>query len=132
MNEKALVYIIWYLGYVILMHFVCRWMWEEICVSAGKGPAEVMARRKEICGSSRTYKKMYIWLLGESPEPKRTKKWIYLYQIATLLPSVGVLLSVMGLFTHAFDSILDTGVWVTLGYMFFMAFAGIARRLTRK
>lgn len=133
MNEKAVIYILWFFGYILLMFFACQWIWDAICQSAGKGPSEVMARREEICGRRKfSFKKIYAWLLERSPEPKQTKKWIVFYWIAVLLPAVGVILSVIALFTHALDNFLATASWVTMGYMFFMAIAGVVRNLIQK
>lgn len=132
MSRTAPTYIIWFILYIPLMFFACNWIFNEICVSAGKDPFEVMNKRKEICGSSFTYSKMYVWLLSESPDQARTKRWIHFYQISTLSPSIGIMFSVISLFTHLFDKFLSVAVWFIMGYMFFIVILGIIYRLNKK
>lgn len=131
MSSTALTYIIWFVLYIPLMFFACKWIFDEICVSAGKDPFEVMNRRREICGSSFTYSKIFVWLLSESSNQARTKRWIHFYWTSALSPSVGILFSIISLFTRIFDKFLSVAVWLIMGYMFFIVFLGMIYRLSK-
>lgn len=132
MNDKALVYIIWFAVSVPLSQLTCRWLWDAVCESAGKSVADVRAYRAELTGSEIAFKMLHSWLLSCSPNPSKTRKMLAIYQLCTMLPAFFLMFSVIGLFTHLFDKFLDIAAYAMIALNMLYAIAGIIyNRCTR-
>lgn len=125
MNDKAFVYIIWFVISIPLSQIVCRWLWNAICESAGKNPADVMAYRAELRGSSFTHRKLYSWLLSNSDHPQKTKRMINLYQLCTAPAAIFLMFAGMGLFTNVFNTFLNIAAFAMIVFIILGAIAGI-------
>lgn len=132
LNEKALVYVIWFAISIPLTQVVCRWLWTAVCESAGKNPADITAHRLEMRGSSYTNRKLHSWLLSNSSNPSKTRKMMTIYQLCTAPAAVCLMFSVIGLFTHVFDKFLDVAAFVIMALIFLYAVAGVAYHINAR
>lgn len=115
MNEKAMIYIVVFALMSVLSRLFNRWVFERILESANLKWEDVLNRRKELQGLDKQPRKMTSWILSVSPDRKETKKWFNIYNLINLPSIIFLSLSVMGLFTHLFDKILDIGFFIVLG-----------------
>lgn len=99
----------------VLSRLLNRWVFERILESANLKWEDVLNRRKEMQGPDKQPRKMTSWILSVSPDRKETKKWFNIYNLINLPSIIFLSLSVMGLFTHLFDKILDIGFFIVLG-----------------
>lgn len=125
MNNKAFIYIIWFVISLPLSQMVCRWLWNAVCESAGKNPDDVLAYRGELRGSAFTHRKLYSWLLSNSDNPQKTKKMMSLYQLCTAPAAICLMFAVMGLFTSLFNKFLDIAAFAMIAFIILCGIAGI-------
>lgn len=99
----------------VLSRLFNRWAFERILESASLKWEDVLNRRKELQGLDNQPRKMTTWILSVSPNRKETRKRLNIYNLINLPSIIFLSLSVMGLFTHLFDKILDVGFFIVLG-----------------
>ena len=115
MNEKAICYIIFFAVMIIVNRWFNKWILLKVYESANLTWKDVLEYRATLRGSTKQPRLLTNWLLRVSPNPKKTRKLLNLYNLV-MLPSVICLnFSVMGLFTHLFDTFLDYACFVVLG-----------------
>ncbi len=102
-----------------------RWAFERILESASLKWEDVLNHRKELQGLYNQPRKMTTWILSISPNRKETRKWINIYNLINLPSIIFLSLSVMGLFTHLFDKILDVGFFIVLGIVMVSTIYGL-------
>lgn len=110
-----MIYIVVFALMSILSRLFNRWAFERILESANLKWEDVLNRRKKLQGLDYQTRKMTSWILSVSPERKETRKWLNIYNLINLPSIIFLSLSVMGLFTHIFDKILDIGFFIVLG-----------------
>ena len=121
MNEKAQGYVLIFSLYAIFGRMFYRWYLYSIYESAGKNPSEVaqfkyLRRRLKL-----PLKPVFKWLIEESPEPEKTRKMIIKYYLFNLPIIILLILSIIGLRSHTFDSLLDNcSVFMPLYLMFLL------------
>ena len=115
MNEKAICYIIFFAVMIIVNRWFNKWILLKVYESANLTWKDVLEYRATLRGSTKQPRLLTNWLLRVSPNPKKTRKLLNLYNLV-ILPSVICLsFSVMGLFTHLFDTFLDYACFIVLG-----------------
>ena len=124
MNEKAIIYIVVFALMSVLGRLLNRWVFERILESANLKWEDVLNRRKELQGLNHQPRKMTSWILSVSPDRKETRKWFNIYNVINLPSIIFLSLSVMGLFTHIFDKVLDVGFFIVLGIVMFSTVYG--------
>ncbi len=70
-------------------------------------------------------KKQYDWLLENSMEPSKMRNWLITYYVFKLPALLGLVFSVIGLFTSKVDIILDNSVPVVLLFNILLMFSGM-------
>lgn len=110
-----MIYIVVFALMSILSRLFNQWAFERILESANLKWEDVLNRRKELQGLDYQTRKMTSWILSVSPDRKETRKWLNIYNLINLPSIIFLSLSVMGLFTHIFDKILDIGFFIVLG-----------------
>lgn len=110
-----MIYIVVFALMSILSRLFNRWAFGRILESANLKWEDVLNRRKKLQGLDYQTRKMTSWILSVSPDRKETRKWLNIYNLINLPSIIFLSLSVMGLFTHIFDKILDIGFFIVLG-----------------
>ncbi|MBE6563431.1 MAG: hypothetical protein E7660_06815 [Ruminococcaceae bacterium] len=105
-NEKALGYTIIFSVFALMSKMTCRWL-LDIAYSVSGIPFEKIVERKQLKMLRREEMPFNTWLLENSVDPDRVKKYLDAYKYAVIPGFLCVLVSVIGLFTHAFDNFMD-------------------------
>lgn len=111
MREKAIGYIIMFFGFMILNQFAVMWIWSYIYDCTGKSPQEISRYRRKIRYNP---KKLYIWLTESSCDRKDTGRRLLFYYFSKLPALLGIIVSVIGLFTSFVDPVMDVGIFVVM------------------
>ena len=114
MNEKAICYIIFFAVMIFMNQWFNKWILYKAYESAGLTIKQVLDYRASLRGSNNQPRKLTAWILRVSPNPKKTRRLLNLYNLS-MAPSIICLnISVMGLFSHIFDKFLDCAWFVVL------------------
>ena len=116
----------------VLSRLFNRWAFERILESASLKWEDVLNLRKKLQGLDNQPRKMTTWILSVSPNKKETRKWLNIYNLINLPSIIFLSLSVMGLFTHIFDKILDIGFFIVLGIVMFSTAYGSISNMSRR
>ena len=125
MNEKALLYVIFFLFMMILSRFSAGWILREIYDSAGISIESVCKKRLEFRHRKHANRYLSAWIMENSENPTRTARLFKIYHMVTMPPAIFLGLSVTGIFTHIFDKVLDLASMAVLALLIFTAFAGL-------
>lgn len=128
MNEKACIYIIVFALMSVLSRLFNKWVFNKILESANIKWEDIINHRKELQGLNNQPRKMTSWILNVSPNIKETRKWLNIYNLINLPSIIFLALSVMGLFSHIFDKILDIGFFIVFGILIFSTIYGSKRK----
>lgn len=127
-----MIYIVVFALISVLSRVFNIWAFERILESANLKWEDVLNRRKELQGLDNQPRKMTTWILSVSPNRKETRKRLNIYNLINLPSIIFLSLSVMGLFTHIFDKILDIGFFIVLGIVMFSTAYGSISNLGRR
>lgn len=130
MNEKALMYVIFFIGMIILTRLTGRWLYSRIYLSAGVKWEEVMEYLTERRGFKN--KRLLPWLISQSPDPAKTRRAALLYYLASAPAIICLAVAVTGLSTHFFDRFLDCACYVVLAITFGIAIMGTVHNFRSK
>ena len=111
MREKGMGYIIAFFGLMILNQFAVMWIWPYIYDCTGKSPQEISRYRRKVRYNP---KKLYVWLTENSSDRKGTGRRLMFYYLSKLPALLGVIVSVIGLFTSLVDPVMDIGFFVVM------------------
>lgn len=111
MREKGMGYIIAFFGLMILNQFAVMWIWPYIYDCTGKSPQEISRYRRKVRYNP---KKLYIWLTENSSDRKGTGRRLIFYYFSKLPALLGLVVSVIGLFTSFVDPVMDVGFFVVM------------------
>ena len=111
MREKGMGYIIAFFGLMILNQFAVMWIWPYIYDCTGKSPQEISRYRRKVRYNP---KKLYIWLTENSSDRKGTGRRLIFYYLSKLPALLGLVVSVIGLFTSLVDPVMDIGFFVVM------------------
>ncbi len=114
MNEKAILYLMFFIGMAVLNRTFNKWMLIDVIESAGKNYADVMEFKMGLKGSSNQPRKLTAWLLRESPNPKETRKKLNRYNFASLPSLMGIMLSVSAIFVPMLNKALDYAWFIVM------------------
>lgn len=84
-----------------------KWIWKAIYRSSHKRESDVERYEQENLRMHRKHSGINAWLIDTSPNPHKTQLIIWAYYILLLPSLAGMALSNFGIFTPAFDSILN-------------------------
>ncbi len=84
-----------------------KWIWKAVYRSSHKREIDVERYQQENLRMHRRHSGINAWLIDTSPNPHKTQLIIWFYYILLLPSLVGMALSNFGIFTPAFDSILN-------------------------
>ena len=97
MNEKAISYIIFFAVMIFMNQWFNKWILYKAYESAGLTIKQVLDYRASLRGSNNQPRKLTAWILRVSPNPKKTRRLLNLYNLS-MAPSIICLnISVMGL-----------------------------------
>lgn len=122
MREKALGYLIVFSIFLIFTKFSTGWILHKIYFLTNKSPIDMLEHRKKVWFNP---KKQYDWLLENSTEPSKMRNWLITYYVCKLPALLGLVFSVIGLFTSKVDIILDNSVPVVLLLNILLMFSGM-------
>ncbi len=125
MNEKAILYAIFFLFMIIMNRFLSGRLLREIYDSAGLTLEDIYKKRLELRHRKHASRYLSKWVLSVSPNPKRTGKLFKVYYLLTMPSVICLGVSVTGIFTHIFDRFLDFATMVVLALLISSAFASI-------
>ena len=111
MREKGMGYIIAFFDLMILNQFAVMWIWPYIYDCTGKSPQEISRYRRKVRYNP---KKLYVWLTENSSDRKGTGRRLMFYYLSKLPALLGVIVSVIGLFTSLVDPVMDIGFFVVM------------------
>lgn len=111
MREKGIGYIIAFFGLMILNQFAVMWIWPYIYDCTGKSPQEISRYRRKVRYNP---KKLYIWLTENSSDRKGAGRRLIFYYLSKLPALLGLVVSVIGLFTSLVDPVMDIGFFVVM------------------
>ena len=113
MNEKAMGYIIFFAVMVFMNQWFNKWILYKAYKSAGLTTEQILDYRASLRGSNNQPQKLTAWVLKSSPDPRKTRRLLSLYNLS-MAPSIICLgVSVMGLFSRIFDTFLDYA-WIAV------------------
>ncbi len=105
--SKEIIRLICFGLFVPITALSLKWIWKAVYRSSHKRESDVERYQQENLRMHRRHNGVNAWLIDTSPNPHKTQLIIWTYYIL-LLPSIaGMALSNFGLFTNAFDSILN-------------------------
>lgn len=84
-----------------------KWIWKAVYRSSHKRESDVERYQQENLRMHRRHGGINSWLIDTSPNPHKTQLIIWIYYILLLPSLAGMALSNFGIFTPAFDSILN-------------------------
>ncbi len=84
-----------------------KWIWKAVYRSSHKRESDVERYEQENLRMHRKHSGINAWLIDTSPNPHKTQLIIWAYYILLLPSLAGMALSNFGIFTPAFDSILN-------------------------
>lgn len=84
-----------------------KWIWKAVYRSSHKRESDVERYEQENLRMHRKHSGINAWLVDTSPNPHKTQLIIWTYYILLLPSLAGMALSNFGIFTPAFDSILN-------------------------
>ena len=87
MNEKAVGYIIFFAVMIIVNRWFNKWILEKVYKSANLTWKDVLEYRVTLRGSTKQPRLLTNWLLRVSPNPRKTRKLLNLYNLVTV-PSI--------------------------------------------
>lgn len=80
---------LYFFGMVVMNIFAANWILELVYRSAGITKRQVRQYQQDHVGGRRRQLYASFWILSRSPEPKRTKKLIWLHQLAIAPAALG-------------------------------------------
>ncbi len=112
-NEKAAVYIVVFSVFAVMSRMTCKWL-LDIAYHVSGIPIEKIVHQKQLKFIHRAEIPFNKWLLENSKYPEKVQKYLdaYKYSIIPFLCCIGI--SVVGLFTHAFDGFMDSASLIVL------------------
>lgn len=113
-NEKALVYIFVFLIFALFSKITCRWLVELACRVSGI-PFEKIIYQRQLKIVRKEEIPFNRWLLENSAEPEKVHRLLRAYKLCIIPGIFLTVISAVGLFTHTFDSFLDTASLVMTG-----------------
>ena len=127
-REKGIIFLVFFIAFLFAGQFTSSWLWEEICLSAGKSPTAVAKYRKESQWSDKTPNKISAWLKEGSDDPIRTHKLLTIYRLCKLPTILCIILSIISLFTGVMDKVLTIGSYCIIGLNIIMMLSIINQR----
>lgn len=89
-----------------LSNWGSQWLFERVCRSAATSPDRVLAERRAVHSRLHPHRWVLGWLIGHSPEPGKTRRLLFLYQLCTVSPVLCLNLSLFSFFTFVLDRFL--------------------------
>ena len=128
-NEKAVGYIIAFVMFTLMSRMTCRWL-LDIAYRVSGIPFEEIVFRKQLKMLRREDIPFKRWLLENAEDPDRVKKYLDAYKYSVLPGLLCVVISIAGLFTHAFDGFMDSAslVFIALNMIVFLFGTGYSGR----
>lgn len=105
--------------------YCCRWIFAAVCRSAGMGPEQVVAYRKHLHLTERPYFHVSSRLITFSPDPAKTRRWLFLYQMNHVLLLFGMFFAVVGCMTRTFGWVLGLVGAVLAAFTAILTVAGV-------
>ena len=128
MNEKAVIYILYFGIMSFLTRFFNKWILLKVYQSANLTLQDVLEKRMKLKASNNAPRKLTNWILSVSPNKKETKKWFLIYNLIALPALICMNISITGLFTHIFDTFLDYASIGILLLNFITVIYGVAKK----
>lgn len=104
--DENLIRLLYFLFLALLNRLSFHWIWNLACQSAGVTKQEVWRYRASIRHHKHTYRYLHSWLIGRSPNPKKTSRLLSLYSFHAIPIVLCINLAVLGFSTDIFDEIL--------------------------
>ena len=114
MNEKACIYAIFFAVMIFSSKWFNKWILDKVYASANLTIKDVMEYRATLRGSTKQSRKLTSRILSVSPEPQKTKKYFAFYHLVSAPSVICFSISIMGLFTHFFDTFLDYAWFIVM------------------
>lgn len=128
MNEKAVIYILYFGIMSFVTRFFNKWILLKVYQSANLTLQDVLEKRMKLKASNNAPRKLTNWILSVSPNKKETKKWFLIYNLIALPALICMNISITGLFTHIFDTFLDYASIGILLLNFITVIYGVAKK----
>ena len=124
-NEKALLYIIFFAFMFIMTHFSSHWIMREIFDSAGVSYEQVLRKRMEYRHLKKSSMLLTRWIKDVSENKKKTNRLFILYYLTKMPPIICLNISILGLFSDIFNNFLDNASLFNIALIIFSAVLNI-------
>lgn len=92
---------------LIISNLTNKHILEKAYNSANLSLLDVLEYRKSLRGSTNQTTKLKAWVLSNSLNPQKTKRWLALYGLISAPSIICFSLSVIGMFINIFDTLLN-------------------------
>ena len=102
---------------MLLLTFLSRrWLWKAVCKAGGTTPEAVREKSAELTRTTSSGRSLQAnfdyWMMQNAPDPKKYRRLKTLYSFCILPNFLCLFFAFGGLHTHAFDKILQIGMYV--------------------
>ena len=104
--DRPLIRMLAFALLIPLSNWGSQWLFERVCRSAATSPDRVLAERRAVHSRLHPHRWVLGWLIGHSPEPGKTRRLLFLYQLCTVSPVLCLNLSLFSFFTFVLDRFL--------------------------
>ncbi|MBU5420926.1 hypothetical protein KQI11_12445 [Acetanaerobacterium sp. MSJ-12] len=104
--DQSLIRVLSFALLIPLSNWGSQWLFERVCRSAATSPDRVLAQRRAVHSHLHPHRWVLGWLIGHSPEPSKTRRLLFLYQLCTVSPVLCLNLSIFSFFTFVLDRFL--------------------------
>lgn len=125
MNEAAILGIVVFIGGIIITSAALRWLVHEICDAAGLSIFEYIEKRRKIRFGFKHPKAFYNLLVKSSLNSKPVKRLLFFFHIFFIPSIAGLILSVIGIFTHTLDALIGNLEMLSVMTAVFAGFGAI-------
>lgn len=92
---------------LIISNLTNKHILEKAYNSANLSLLDVLEYRKSLRGSTNQTTKLKAWVISNSLNPQKTKRWLTLYGLISAPSIICFSLSVIGMFINIFDTLLN-------------------------
>lgn len=104
--DQSLIRVLSFALLIPLSNWGSQRLFERVCRSAATSPDRVLAQRRAVHSHLHPHRWVLGWLIGHSPEPSKTRRLLFLYQLCTVSPVLFLNLSIFSFFTFVLDRFL--------------------------
>lgn len=106
-NEPAFMYLFIYILIEVFVAFQAGWMTTELKILLGDQNLKISSMTRDALKNEHSIKPVFEYLNKNARDERKAKKLYVFYYISFVPALIGVLLSIVGLFTTALNDILS-------------------------